>query len=166
LRETISAAMQLPTVEIDSLFHGANWTKRPSFESEVDEFTAAPAWVIEWQYRSVKPLLLSRADVLIWLDHGRWTVLQRVVRRTLRRRIRRIELWNGNYEPPLWTIFTDPENIIRWALSTHRARAEEAFAVAKQTVGPNVVRLAGQVEVDAWVSGPLRTLAAAPGESW
>ncbi len=81
---------------------------RPSFADDVERFTTGPRWVIEWQYTEVRALLLDRADILIWLDHGRWTVTHRVVRRTVGRRIRRIELWNGNYEPPLWTIFTDP----------------------------------------------------------
>ena len=118
LRETISEALHLPSVEIDSLHHGPQWTQRPTFAADVDRFTSGPAWVVEWQYSEVKPLLLDRADALVWLDHGRWTVTQRVVRRTLRRRLRRTELWNGNYEPPLRTIFTDPDHIIRWSCGT------------------------------------------------
>ena len=30
-------------------------------------------------------------------------------------RLGRQVLWNGNIEPPLWTVFTDPEHIVRWA---------------------------------------------------
>lgn len=81
---------------------------------------------MEWQYSQVRPLLLSRADTLVWLNHGRWTVTQRVVRRTLRRRIRHVELWNGNYEPVLYTIFTDRDHVIRWSWRTHRQREREA----------------------------------------
>lgn len=160
LRETISETLRLATVELDSLHHGRNWTPRPTFATDVDQFTSGPAWVIEWQYAQVRSLLLGRADALIWLDHGRWTVTQRVVRRTLRRRIQRVELWNGNYEPPLRTIFTDPDHIIRWSWRTHRKRAREALAVARHTSGPIVVRLVGQAQVDEWVRGPLRALAA------
>jgi adenylate kinase family enzyme len=159
LRETISDTLQLPTVEIDSLHHGHDWSPRPTFATDVDQFTSGPGWVIEWQYSQVRPLLLSRADTLIWLNHGRWTVTQRVVRRTLSRRIHHIELWNGNYEPPLRTIFTDREHIIRWSWRSHRTRAREAVTVARHTDGPIVVRLTGQTEVDAWVRGPLRELA-------
>ncbi len=159
LRQTISETLRLPTVEIDSLFHGPNWTPRPSFATEVDTFTQQSRWVIEWQYKEVRALLLSRADTLVWLDHSRWTVMRRVAHRTLRRRLQRIELWNGNREPPLRTIFTDSEHIIRWSWDTHRRRADEALAVARQRHGPIVVRLAGQAEVDEWVRGPLRQLA-------
>ena len=160
LREAISDTLQLPTVEIDSLYHGPDWSPRPTFVADVDQFASGPSWVIEWQYSQVRALILSRADILVWLDHSRWTVTQRVVRRTLQRRIRRIELWNGNYEPPLRTIFTDRDHIIRWSWRTHRKRGHEALAVAGQRNGPIVVRLSGQAEVDAWVRGPLRMLAA------
>jgi adenylate kinase family enzyme len=159
LRETISTALHLPTVEIDSLHHGPHWTPRPSFAADVEQFAAGPRWVIEWQYSEVRALLLDRADTLVWLDHNRWTVTQRVVRRTIRRRIRRIELWNGNSEPPLRTIFTDREHIVRWSWSTHRKRQREALDVADQTGGPLVVRLSGQRQVNRWVRGPLRQLA-------
>lgn len=156
--------MGIPTVEIDSLYHGPGWTVRPSFVADVDEFSSGPAWVTEWQYSQVKPLLLGRADALIWLDHSRWTVTQRIARRTLRRRLRRIELWNGNFEPPLRTIFTDPDHIIRWSWRTHRLRGREAMTIAWQPDGPLVVRLAGQAQVEVWQRGPLRLLATASGE--
>ena len=160
LRQKIGDTLRLPTVEIDALYHGPNWSPRPTFVADVDEFTSGPGWVVEWQYSSVRPLLLSRADVLVWLDHGRWTVTHRVVRRTVGRRLHHVELWNGNYEPPLRTIFTDRDHIVRWSWRTYAERRGEALAVARQPSGnPIVVRLAGQAEVDAWVRGPLGDLA-------
>ncbi|WP_232374887.1 P-loop NTPase family protein [Mycolicibacterium mengxianglii] len=159
LRETISTTLHLPTVEIDSLYHGPNWKPRPTFAADVDHLSSGPCWVIEWQYSQVRALLLDRADAVIWLDHSRWTTTQRVVRRTLRRRLHRIDLWNGNQEPPLRTIFTDPDHIIRWSWRTHRQRRGEALDVARQTAGPVVVHLAGQTQVDAWIRGPLQQLA-------
>jgi adenylate kinase family enzyme len=158
LRETISTTLRLPTVEIDSLHHGPHWTPRPSFAADVDDFTSGPSWVVEWQYSQVRPLLLDRADILVWLDHNRWTVTHRVVCRTLRRRVHRIELWNGNREPPLRTIFTDPDHIVRWSWRTHTKRRFEALDVA-HSGGLIVVRLQGQQQVDAWVRGPLQQLA-------
>ena len=34
-------------------------------------------------------------------------MISRVVRCTIRRSIRREVLWNGNVEPPLWSLLTD-----------------------------------------------------------
>jgi adenylate kinase family enzyme len=164
LREAISTLLGLPTVELDSLHHGPKWTIRPSFIDDVDRFSSATDWVTEWQYSSVKPLLLSRSDVLVWLDHARWTVMHRVVRRTLRRRLFKQQLWNGNYEPPLRTLFTDPEHIIRWSWGTYQRRRREALDVALTHDRPAVVQLSGQREVDTWMRGPLAALAPARKE--
>ena len=161
LCQTISNVLALPTVELDALHHGPGWTARPSFLADVEQFVAAPEWVTEWQYGQARPLLLQRADTLIWLDHNRFTVTHRVVRRTLHRRIHRTELWNGNREPGLHTIFTDPEHIIRWSWTTHEKRRREALAIASRRDGPIVVRLGGQPQVNRWIRGPLRALAAA-----
>lgn len=158
LRNVVSDVLQVPTVELDALYHGPSWTIRPTFVADVDRFTSRPAWALEWQYPDVKPLLLSRSDVLVWLDHGRWTVTRRVVTRTLARRLQKQELWNGNYEPSLWTFFTDPAHIIRWSWRTYQERADEALAVAAKGDAPVVVRLSGQPEVDAWTQGPLAAL--------
>jgi adenylate kinase family enzyme len=160
LRQRISDALGYATVEMDSLYHGPEWTVRPTFEEDVDRFSSGPAWVVEWQYSTVRALLLSRSDVLVWLDHNRWTVTHRVVRRTTARRIGRQQLWNGNYEPPLWTFFSDRDHIVRWAWRTHRRRADEAREVAARPDGPVVVRLCGQRQVDAWLTGPVAALAA------
>jgi len=130
LATRIGDLLQLPHVEIDALFHGPGWVPRPAFEADVRQFTARPAWVTEWQYGPVRPLLAERADLLVWLDFPRSTVLRQVVRRTLRRRLLRERLWNGNVEPPLRTFFTDPEHIVRWAWNTHGRSADRVVVLA------------------------------------
>jgi len=40
----------VPHVEIDALFHGPDWTRRPAFLADVAAFSATPGWVTEWQY--------------------------------------------------------------------------------------------------------------------
>ncbi len=118
----IGAALDIPHIEIDALHHGPGWAKRAAFEADVAQFAQLPQWVTEWQYATVRPLLAARADLLVWLDLSRPRVMWQVTRRTLRRSLRRETLWNGNIEPPLWTIFRDRDHIIRWAWRTHDAR--------------------------------------------
>ena len=115
LAARIAERLDVPHTEIDALHHGPNWTPRPEFVADVHAFTAEDRWVTEWQYDQVRQHMLDRATLLVHLDLPRATVMQQVVRRTLRRRLRREQLWNGNVEPPLHTIFTDPEHIVRWS---------------------------------------------------
>jgi adenylate kinase family enzyme len=161
LCRAISAQVGVPTVEIDSLYHGPQWTVLPTFESEVERFTSGPEWVIEYQYRTVKPILVERAELLVWLHHPRWTVLRRVVSRTVTRRLRRQVLWNGNIEPPLRTFFTDQEHIVRWSWRTYRKFAIEIPALLADPGGEHlsIVVLSGQRQVDSWLTGPFATAA-------
>jgi len=151
----IGELLGIPHVEIDALFHGPSWTPRETFKAEVEVFSAEPRWVTEWQYDAARELLAERADLLVWLDLSRATVMRRVVSRTLRRRMRRQVLWNGNRESPLRTIFTDPEHIVRWAWRTHSLSAARVAALRQQHPDLIVVRLSDAHDVHQWIIGPL-----------
>src|SRR5918995_3432102 len=60
----------LPYTDLDGLFHGAGWTKRPTFEQDVHALAADARWVTEWGYwtSGMGPVLGDRAQLLIWLD--------------------------------------------------------------------------------------------------
>ncbi|MCA5894074.1 AAA family ATPase [Isoptericola sp. NEAU-Y5] len=148
----VSAVLGLPYTELDSLFHGPGWTPRPEFEEDVRAVAAQEAWVSEWQYAVVRPLLLERAEVLVWLDLPVPVVLWQVLCRTLYRRWRRVELWNGNIEPPLWTVLTADDHILRWAWKTrYKNRGLDEY-LAAQAPHVRVVRLRSRREVDRWVT--------------
>jgi adenylate kinase family enzyme len=152
LATALSARLGLPYRELDALHHGPKWVPRPEFAADVVAFAATDAWICEWQYRAVRPLLLDRAELLIWLDLPRWRVFCQLVPRTLRRRLRRTVLWNGNLEPPLWTVFTNPEHLLRWAWRTHPHTAERVGAVLARPDGPAVVRLRSRRQIRAWLA--------------
>ena len=159
LARAVAEVLGCPSVELDALHHGPNWTKRPQFEADVHRLVAGARWVSEWQYAAMRDVLLARADVLVWLDLPRPVVMARVVRRTLRRRIRREVLWNGNVEPPLRTFLTDRDHIVRWAWRTHARTRDRVTAAAANRPDLVVVRLTSRAQVSAWGDGPLRASA-------
>ncbi|PRZ43025.1 adenylate kinase family enzyme [Antricoccus suffuscus] len=148
--------LEVPHVEIDALFHGPDWTPRDSFADDVAAFSAGPRWVTEWQYSAVRAVLSERADLLVWLDLPRGTVMRQVSARTIRRRLHREVLWNGNVERPLWTIFTDPEHIVRWAWSTHSKTARRIAVLRRRRPQLPIVRLRSQHEAQLWIDGVVR----------
>jgi adenylate kinase family enzyme len=153
LARRIAEITGIPHTEIDALFHGPGWTPRPTFLDDVRALVAGDAWVTEWQYSDARPLLTARADLMVWLDLPFATVtLPRVVARTVRRRLRREHLWNGNVEPPLRTFFTDPEHIVRWSFATRRKYHERIPALRRDLP---VVRLRRRRDVERWVAGAL-----------
>lgn len=151
LAARLADVLGVPHVELDSLHHGPGWAPRPTFLDEVRGLAEADAWVTEWQYTPARPILAERADTLVWLDLPFRVSLARVVRRTLRRRIRREVLWNGNVEPPLRTFFTDREHVVRYMVATRHkydALVPQALAAHPPLTG---VRLRSSAEVAAWV---------------
>jgi adenylate kinase family enzyme len=155
LARRICEVLDVPHIEIDALYHGPGWTPRATFQAEVESFTAEPAWVTEWQYSQVRPLLADRADLMVWLDLPGHRVMRQVIRRTLARRLRRQVLWNGNVEPPLWTVLHDDEHIVRWAWRTRHATEERVRELGVRRPELPVVRLRGHLQATRWLEGPL-----------
>ena len=157
LANRIAQRLDLPRVEIDSLYHGPAWQPRPTFGADVEAFIAGPEWVTEWQYRLVRERIAARADTLVWLDLPTFVTLSQLTRRTVRRRLRKQELWNGNVEAPLHTVFTDPEHIIRWGIRTRNALRD--LVPTLRTMHPHlrVVRVRSHAEANQWL-GELGTL--------
>ncbi|MEJ7794697.1 MAG: AAA family ATPase [Nocardioides sp.] len=152
LAARLAEVLDIPHVELDSLHHGPGWVPRPTFLDDVRELASREAWVTEWQYAAARPLLTERADTLVWLNLPFRVSLTRVVRRTLRRRIRGEVLWNGNVEPPLYTFFTDREHVVRYSVATRHKYATlvpTALATHPRLTG---VHLHSGAEVAVWVA--------------
>ncbi len=141
---------RLPYTELDSLFHGPGWVPRPEFLDDVRAVISGDRWISEWQYDEARPLLLARADTLIWLDFPRRTVMHRVLRRSLRRALLRERAFNGNTEG-LWN-WLDPGHPVRWAWSNHaRARARLLGAI-EQRPELTVLRFSSPAAVRRWLA--------------
>jgi adenylate kinase family enzyme len=151
LARRLARQLDLPYTEIDSLYHGPDWTPRETFLQDVRAVAAGERWASEWQYDAARPVLLARCDLMVWLDLPRALTTWRVVRRTVRRRVRREELWNGNREGPLRHVLRDPEHIIRWAWSAHPRAAERMGVILHQRPELPVVRLRSASEMDRWL---------------
>lgn len=152
LCDRLAELLGYPRVEIDSLHHGPVWTQRETFLCEIEEFISGPRWVIELQYRQARPLIAARADTLLWLDYPAPVHMARLIRRTVRRRVRRQPLWNGNHEPPLHTIFTDRDHILRWGWRTRNKLKPVIPTLEDRFPGLTVVHLKHPRHTARWVS--------------
>ena len=155
LASRIARQLGIPHVEIDALYHGPNWTPRESFLADVSALVAEDEWVTEWQYSSARAALAARADLVVWLDLPVATVMRQVTVRTVRRQLRREVLWNGNREPSLWTVFTEPNHIVRWAWRTRHRTTERIDALVRARPELAIVRLRSHRQARAWLAGPL-----------
>lgn len=152
LARRLAAAADLPYTELDALHHGPDWTPRPEFDADVLALATSAGWVTEWQYPQARPVLAAHADLLVWLDLPVRVTMTRLVRRTVSRVRNRTELWAGNVEPPLRTIFTEPNHIVRWAWRTrhdYRTLVPEAQAANPEL---QLVHLRTQADADAFLT--------------
>jgi adenylate kinase family enzyme len=127
----LAARLGVPFVELDSIQHQPNWQPMPreEFQAKVGELIAADGWVIDGNYSAVQPQVWARADTVVWFDLPRRIVMRQVIARTLRRVLRRQELWNGNRERLSNFFRMDPnESVIRWAWTRHSAYRDRYLA--------------------------------------
>jgi adenylate kinase family enzyme len=169
LARRVAAILDVPHVELDAIHHLPGWEPidPDTFRTEIDAITSTDRWVIDGNYRTVvvDGPVWRRADTVIWLDLSRRAVMRHVTTRTLRRMIRREELWNGNREPIRNLYAWDPrKSIIRWAWTQHaeyRDRFSSAIAAPKFS-HITFVHLRTRAEAERWLRD-LRQVGQAPG---
>ncbi len=123
----VAAALDVPHIELDSLFHQPGWTPLPTdvFRARVEEATSGSGWTIDGNYSQLRDLLFLRSDVIVAFDLPRSQVMRQLIPRTLQRGITGSELWNGNREQLRNVVRWDPEHsVIRWSWTRHRMMAE------------------------------------------
>lgn len=137
LCHALSHATGINHIELDALYFGRNWSKRPDFEKSLEHLLAQSNWITEWQYDEARAVLLGNCDLFIWLDLPRWRVTIQAIVRSARRRIKRTPLWNSNKEPPLLSILWNSRHTVRWGWNNYQALsyyANEARGTGKPFV--------------------------------
>jgi adenylate kinase family enzyme len=146
----LAHALDVPFFELDAIHHQAGWTELDADElrRRVEPIVLSDAWVVDGSYRSeLGDLVLERADTVVWLDLPRRVWLPRLLRRTLRRIVRREELWNGNRETLRGVLFSR-DSLLLFALRNDRSRQRR---YPRELAGFRVARLCSQAEVDAFL---------------
>jgi adenylate kinase family enzyme len=157
LARQIGAALGLPVVELDALFHQPNWVPTPE-----DEFRAkvsrrldecVDGWVCDGNYHMVRDVVLSRAEAVVWLKLPFRVVYPRLVWRTVSRAWKREELWNTNRES--WRLsFTSKDSILLWGITHWWAHFRGvAASLAEHGVDLPVVELRSSSEVRGLLAG-------------
>ncbi len=135
------------------------WQAVPTdvFRRDVETALAAPQWVTDGNYHSVRDLVWERADCIVWLDYRLPLILSRLLRRTARRIVYREHCCNGNREN--LRLLLSRDSIILWALTTHGPRRREYPELLRQCAaqGKTVVIHRSPPETRAWIDALRRT---------
>ena len=111
------------------------------------------SWVADGNYRVVRDIVWPRATTLVWLEYPLRLIMWRLFWRTLRRGIRKEQLWNGNQER-LATQFFTLDSLFLWALGSHPRHKKEYPELFEQTGYSHlaVVRLRSPKAAEKWLS--------------
>lgn len=161
LAETIAERTGGVFVELDELMHGPDWTPTPTpqFRASViaalgEADSSHRGWAVAGNYRQVADLVQGGADTIVWLDLPRRVSTWRLVKRSLRRVVRREQLWSGNRESLRDLLSRDPErNVVLWSWNHHDQYREiyETYAGGDFWSHATVHRLRTPRAVDAFV---------------
>lgn len=127
LGRALAAKLRAPFVELDALVHGPGWIETPDdvLRARLAPLLEQERWVVDGNYRwKIGDLVLSRADLVVWLDLPLHVWFPRLVSRTLRRILTGEVLWNGNRES-LRNAVWGRDSLFGYALLTHRSRRAE-----------------------------------------
>lgn len=161
----LAARLGVPRVELDALHWGPRWTPVPraTLRTRVDAATAAPAWVVDGNYSSLRDLTWGRADTLIWLDYPLPLVLARLVRRALTRMWRREELWGTGNREQWGNVFFARDSLLRWAIGQHRRqRRRYPTLLAGEFAHLRHYRFRSPTAAATWLQAVTPTAPAAP----
>ncbi len=156
LAAQVAERLGVSHLELDAMFWDANWTLRDLDQAQelVHTFvTEHPeGWVADGNWAARLGDLLTPpqgADLVVWLDHPRWLVMARVIRRTVGRGLTRQELWHGNRERPATWFSRDPDkNIMMWAWTAYDSTRSRYLALLGE---PWLLRLSGRRQVARWL---------------
>lgn len=155
LAEELARLLGVPHVELDGIVHGPNWVdlSNEEFHARTAEILSGDGWVADGNYSAVRDLTIGQAETVVWLDYPIIIPLWRVVPRTLRRIIRREELWNGNRETWRGALF-GRDSLVVWILRMHRKRRREFAAVfdAPEHAHRTLVRLRSPRATARWLA--------------
>lgn len=150
LGRELARRLDAPFHELDALNHGPNWTEASSAElrARVEPLLADERWVVDGSYSSkLGTLVFEHADIVVWLDLPPHVWLPRLLRRTVRRIVRREELWSGNRET-FRRAFLSRESLLLFAIRNYpRVRRRNEARLAPFPT----VRLRSRREVERWL---------------
>jgi adenylate kinase family enzyme len=150
LGREVAARLGVPFVELDAWVHGPGWSETADdvLRARIVPVLAGGEWVIDGAYeRKLGDLVLAAADEIVWLDLPTYVWLPRLLRRTLRRIVRREELWNGNRES-LRGAFWGRDSLFGYAL---RMQAQRRREWPRSASGRPVTRLRSTRTVAGWL---------------
>jgi adenylate kinase family enzyme len=118
------------------------------FRAVVDDVIARDGWVVDGNYFGrLGERVLARAELVVWMDPPLWTIIIRLLRRTIARIRSQEEMWGTNRET-VRDAFFNRNSLLVYALKMHRKRRQRAQVIKRYAH----VRLRSARESATWLA--------------
>ncbi|CAK4067230.1 unnamed protein product [Aphanomyces euteiches] len=152
LASKLSLQLGIPFIDTDALFWAPNWQKAADFAAKMTRAIETPTWALAGHFTTMKDVIYTRAQVVVWLDYSLWTVFWQLLRRCFYRWWTQELLWGTNRES-MWTHLKvwSNESLIHWLFKNYaRIRREYPNALAKHP-HLQIFRFRHPRETQAWL---------------
>ncbi|WP_273826894.1 adenylate kinase [Providencia rettgeri] len=125
----LALMLNVPAIELDSLYWLANWqgSSDDLLNQKLNTVLtgAASGWVLDGNYTRTQPIKWKDVDMVIWLDYSLPRTLYQSVVRTVSRIRSGQELWENTGNKESWkNSFFSRDSIILWLLKTYYPNKE------------------------------------------
>lgn len=152
----LSAALDIPYVQLDELFWKPNWVEstEEEFLPKVASVVSNDTWVLDGNFSRTTDIKWQRADTVIWLDFSYLTTFTQLLGRTIQRAIRKDELWpnTGNKESFRKSFF-HKSSILMWFFKNYRRNKKRYGSIMQSSEFShlNFVRLTNRKETREFI---------------
>jgi adenylate kinase family enzyme len=154
LAKQIAEKFDLDFIELDALHWEANWKEAESeiFRERVKKAISSNVWAVAGNYSSVRDIVWSHAEIIIWLDYPFHIVFWRLLTRTIQRIITQEEIWNGNRES-FWNQikFWSQDSLFNWLFKTYWRRKRETPILLSQYIHLILIHFKHPREAKEWL---------------
>jgi len=125
LGKKLSKKLNIPHLELDTLFWLPGWEIRPALEIIDLAYKEAekPTWIFCGNYSFLKHVTLDNADTIVWLDYPFWLCFWQTLKRAIKNIIKQQKCCNGNQET-FTRLFFSKNSILLWMIRTFKRRNE------------------------------------------
>lgn len=118
----LSTALDIPYIEMDSIFWGKDWywPKDDIFFSNLRIALSQETWVLDGNYSRTTAIKWKDVDTIIWIDFGFVRTLYQAFSRALKRLITQEELWPGTGNRESLQKLLSKDSIILWTLKNYK----------------------------------------------
>lgn len=142
LGSKLSKLLDIPHVQLDSLFWKPNWCESTNdeFRAKVEEAVSQDKWIIDGNYARNQDITTGNADTIIWLDYPLYKITFRVLKRSIKRVLTKEPLWHNNRES--FRKLFSKDSIVLFAITSYnRKNSRYRIMINDRSTGVKWIRI-------------------------